>query len=239
MRFRPLTPAMALALRLLSPCGALAQTDITPTAPPGALLSGRSAVAAGLVLVATLIGDQGLRGELQEYRGRTSNTFAEIGTAFGEPRFVLPVLGAGVLAGRLSGHAGVTRTALHAVGAVALAGGVTTALKYAVGRTRPQGDGDADEFRPFSGRNSFPSGHTAVAFALATAVARESASPAVDAALYGVATLTAFARLNDDRHWTSDVLAGALVGHLSARWLARRQGGLNFGPTGVTLSLGF
>jgi membrane-associated phospholipid phosphatase len=148
------------------------------------------------------------------------------------------VLGAGALAGRLTGDAAVTRTALRAAGAVAVAGGVATALKFAIGRSRPDGGGDADDFRPFSGWNSFPSGHTAAAFALATTIAEATRDPWTDAALYGAATLTAFARLNDDRHWASDVFAGALVGHLSARWLMRRRG-VAVGAGAVTLSLEF
>jgi membrane-associated phospholipid phosphatase len=78
-----------------------------------------------------------------------------------------------------------------------------------------------------------------VAFALATAIADETRDPWSDAALYGAATLTGLARLNDDRHWTSDVFVGALVGHLSARWLSRRPGGLSIQPTGVAMSIEF
>jgi membrane-associated phospholipid phosphatase len=249
--FRGIVPVIALALQLVSlPAGALAQVESVPPAdmtPPadiarpaqqGPLLSGRLAVMAGLVLVTTFAGDQGLRGELQESRSPASNTVADVGNVIGDPWYVLPVLGAGALTGRLAGNAAVTLTALRAAGAVAVAGGVATAFKYAIGRRRPSSTGDADEFRPFTGWNSFPSGHTAVAFALATAIAEETRDPWTEAALYGAATLTAFARMNDDRHWASDVLAGALVGHLSARWLSRRHG-VKVSPGAVTMSLEF
>ena len=63
-------------------------------------------------------------------------------------------------------------------------GGLSTALKYTVGRSRPSVAGDPDQFRPFTRWNSFPSGHTAVAFAIATAVADETRDPWTDAALY-------------------------------------------------------
>jgi membrane-associated phospholipid phosphatase len=202
-------------------------------------MAGKTATAAGLILLATLMADQGLRGEIQEHRGTTSNAMARVGNGFGEPRYVLPVIGAGLLAGQLTGQRLLTRVALRAGGAVAIAGGITTAIKLAIGRGRPKGDGDADLFQPLSGWNSFPSGHTAVAFAVATAIAEETRDPWSDAALYGAATITAVARLNDDRHWTSDVFAGALLGHLSARWLSRRQGGLSIQPAGVTMSLDF
>lgn len=251
MPFRGFLPVLALALQLVSfPAGALAQVESLPPAEivppadtalqvrPRPLLSGRLALVAGLVLVTTFAGDQGLRGELQESRSPASNTVADFGNVIGDPWYIVPTLGAGALVGHLAGNAAVTRTALRAAGAVALAGGAVTAFKYAIGRRRPSSTGDADEFRPFSGWNSFPSGHTAVAFALATAIAEETRDPWTEAALYGAATLTAFARVNDDRHWASDVVAGALVGHLSARWLSRRYG-VKVSPGAVTMSLEF
>jgi membrane-associated phospholipid phosphatase len=240
VRLPGIAPVIALVLHLVvSPAGALAQVEIIPPASASPLLSGKTAAVAGVILAATLMADQGLRGQVQEYRGKTSNAVARVSNGFGEPRYVLPLLGAGLLAGKLTGRKAVTRVALRAAGAVAIAGGLTTAIKYAIGRSRPRGDGDADLFRPLSGANSFPSGHTAVAFALATAVAEETRDSWSDAALYGAATVTALARLNDDRHWASDVFVGALVGHLSARWLSRRRGGLRIQPAGVTMSLDF
>jgi membrane-associated phospholipid phosphatase len=240
VRLAGVCPIVALALQLVvAPAGALAQVERGPPESPPSLFSGKTAVVAGFVLAASLIADESFRGQVQEYRGKTSNAVARVGNGFGEPHYVLPAIGAGLLVGRLTGHSSVTRVALRAGGAVALAGGITTAVKLAIGRSRPEGDGDADLFRPFSGRSSFPSGHTAVAFALATAIAEDTRDPWSDAALYGAATLTALARVNDDRHWISDVFVGALVGHLSARWISRRQGGLRIRPAGVTMSLEF
>lgn len=239
MRLPGVCPVALVLQLLVAPAAALAQVDSGPAQSPPSVLSGKTAAVAGFVLAASLIADQGLRGQIQEYRGTTSNAVARVGNGFGEPRYVLPVIGAGLLVGQLTGQRSVTRVALRAGGAMAIAGGITTAVKFAIGRNRPQGDGDADQFRPLSGWSSFPSGHTAVAFAVATAIAEETRDPWSDAALYGAATLTALARLNDDRHWTSDVFVGALVGHLSARWLSRRRGGLGIRPTGLTMSLEF
>lgn len=240
MLSRALVPAMLVLWLVSVPAAALSQAEpLAPVPSQPTLLSGRTAVAAGLILAATLVADQGLRGQVQEYRGSTSNAVADLGNAFGDPLYVLPVLGAGALAGHLAGNTGMSRTALRAAAAMAIAGGVTTAAKFAVGRSRPTGKGDADDFRPFSGWTSFPSGHTASAFAVATVFAAETRDPWADAALYGAATLTAFARLNDDRHWASDVFVGALVGHLSARWLARPRGGLTVAPGAVSMSLEF
>jgi membrane-associated phospholipid phosphatase len=222
------TPASGLAAQAAHPARALSHP----------LISRKQALVTGLILTMTIMGDQGLRGEFQEHRGNTTNSLAGVGNALGEPRYLLPAIGAGYLVGHLTGDRALTRIMLHAGGAAIFASGVTTVLKYAVGRSRPSQGSDADVFRPFGGWNSFPSGHTTLAFAVATAIADQTEDGWSDVALYGLATATAFARVNGDRHWTSDVLAGALVGHLSARWLFR-QGGLTAGPGVLGISVDF
>jgi membrane-associated phospholipid phosphatase len=72
--------------------------------------------------------------------------------------------------------------------------------------------------RPDTGeRNSFPSGHTATAFAAATFMAKEYGhiSKWYSIGAYSVATGVGVMRMMNNRHWVSDVLAGAAVGILS------------------------
>lgn len=73
-------------------------------------------------------------------------------------------------------------------------------------------------------RNSFPSGHTATAFMGAEFLRREywDVSPWFGVAGYAVAAATGFCRMYNNRHWLTDVIAGAGVGILSvqaAYWL--------------------
>lgn len=75
-----------------------------------------------------------------------------------------------------------------------------------------------------STRNSFPSGHTATAFMGAELLRREywDVSPWIGIAGYAVAAGTGFFRMYNNRHWLTDVLAGAGIGILSvqaAYWL--------------------
>jgi len=203
------------------------------------LVSSDQAAIAAFILLATGIGDEGLRDEFQEKRSGATNSVARVGNAIGDPVYVIPAIGVSYLVGQLTDNHSLSRLAWTAGRTALVASAVTTALKYTIGRTRPTRDGDSDHFQPFGGGTSFPSGHTTLAFAMATVVADETHDGWSDPLVYGAATVTAFARVNDDRHWVSDVLAGAIVGHLSARWLSRRQGSLMVGPQTVGLSLQF
>lgn len=76
------------------------------------------------------------------------------------------------------------------------------------------------------GINSFPSGHTYIAFVGAETLRKEYGEeyPWLAVAGYAVATLVGTMRIYNDRHWAGDVLAGAGLGILSVNityWISR------------------
>lgn len=87
--------------------------------------------------------------------------------------------------------------------------GIVTTLKKQSHRLRP------DE----SGYNSFPSGHTATAFAAAELLNQEfkDRSPWIGYAGYTIASATGILRMYNNKHWLSDVVAGAGFGMLSTK----------------------
>lgn len=96
------------------------------------------------------------------------------------------------------------------LGTAALLMGITVnTLKYTTREERPDG----------SSRNSFPSGHTAIAFMGAELLRREygQVSPWIGVAGYAAAATTGFFRIYNNRHWLTDVLAGAGIGILSVQ----------------------
>ena len=81
-------------------------------------------------------------------------------------------------------------------------------IKYTASEMRPDG----------STKNSWPSGHTATAFAGATILHKEyglTRSPWYSLLGFGSATATGVMRVLNNRHWVSDVLSGAGIGILS------------------------
>jgi len=89
---------------------------------------------------------------------------------------------------------------LLAVGRTELA---TYTLKYSV-----------DEQRPNGGGQSFPSGHTSMAFAGAEFIRKEYGW-GWGAPSYLAASYVGWSRVETHNHWTRDVLAGAAIGILS------------------------
>jgi membrane-associated phospholipid phosphatase len=123
-----------------------------------------------------------------------------------------------------------------ALEASALALGASTALKYAVGRARPQAEKGASHFRAGSDdeNHSFPSRHASVMWAAVTPYAQEYDMPW----LYGVAALAGAARVGSREHWLSDTVGGALLGYASGylAWQGRREA--RRGKSGPQLSVG-
>lgn len=117
------------------------------------------------------------------------------------------------LLGAEAKHGYVDRTLALATSYVAL-GAMVNAVKYTVREPRPDG----------SARNSFPSGHTATTFLGAELVRIEYGddSPWYSVGAYTVAITVGVLRVYNNRHWFTDVFAGAGIGILSARigyWL--------------------
>ena len=136
--------------------------------------------------------------------------------------------------GRLGGNERMADLGLHGTEAIVAASIVTGAIKFTAGRQRPFMDIETPyDFALFRGLRggdtyrSFPSGHSAVSFAAAAAVVTESrkwwpdAQWAVASVMYGGATMVGISRMYNNKHWASDVLAGAAIGTFAGRKVVR------------------
>ncbi|HVH29941.1 MAG TPA: phosphatase PAP2 family protein [Vicinamibacterales bacterium] len=112
--------------------------------------------------------------------------------------------------GRSKDQPKVSHVGMDLIRSLVVAEAVTQTLKYTVRRERPDG----------SGATSFPSGHAADTFAFATALERhlgwKGAVPA-----YIFSSYVAASRLNENRHFLSDVVFGSAVGIIAGRTVTR------------------
>lgn len=87
-----------------------------------------------------------------------------------------------------------------------MGGLVVQGLKYSVHRERPDGSENV----------SFPSGHTQAAFSLAMSMT-DSYGWQTGLPFWAMGVFTGMTRISDDKHWFSDVVAGATIGILFGR----------------------
>jgi len=125
--------------------------------------------------------------------------------------------------GELAGNANVAATGADGIEATLFATGLVTPFIQTVGRERPSAEQGPHSFQPFSGAASFPSGEVTQAFALASVVTAHTDSVVLRSVVWGLAGLVGWERIELDRHWASDVVAGALIGSAVGRWVVRRQ----------------
>ncbi|MCX7197716.1 MAG: YjbH domain-containing protein, partial [Proteobacteria bacterium] len=169
---------------------------------------------AGTVFGATVLGASLLdeRVDRAAYRHREAD-WMRAGIRVGDALPWAALAGSALLAFDPS-DADRARTARSAAEAGASGMVLAWALKPLAGRARPGPTSGAShrDFEPFSvggGRDSFPSTHTTVAWAVLTPWALEYNAPW----LYGVAGLTNLARAGGREHWLSDTVAGSVLGY--------------------------
>jgi membrane-associated phospholipid phosphatase len=158
-------------------------------------------------------------------------TFSHNVSRIGAPWSDLGIAGAIYLVGRSRGDQRAQTTGLLGLQAVADSVVVVEILKISTQRPRPTFSGglirdhNADgEF--FAGGSSFPSGHAAAAFALATVVSERNREKRwVAPVAYGFASLVSVSRVTMRMHFPSDVLVGAALGYLIGQHVVHCAGG--------------
>ncbi len=196
--------------------GPAASDEVTP-APLFSRADLWFGAAAILGVAAATREDAATRGEALESMGSGARRAALWGEHLGNPLYLGPALALTWAGARALDRPELAAASVRIGGSVLAAIVACELLKYPVGRARPpQSGGDPDLSRPFSGWDSFPSGHTTVAFATAAAIDREADRAWVKWVAYPLAGLVGWSRLHDDRHWVSDVVAGAALGWWTA-----------------------
>ena len=221
-RARVVAGLTAVLLLPWTPCAAREDGSVVARDPPRVRLTRTDAwfgLGAAAAIGAAAFADLDVRERARRWDGDGARHLARAVRPFGAPEVVGPAVLAAYLAGRALDRPALAGSARRIGISVAVVAAATEALKVAVGRVRPdESAAEVDRYQPFSGHDAFPSGHASLSFAWATAVDRETRARWVPWAVYPLAGLVGWSRVRDDRHWASDVVAGAALG----AWTAAR-----------------
>ncbi|HSA86215.1 MAG TPA: phosphatase PAP2 family protein [Nitrospira sp.] len=137
----------------------------------------------------------------------------------------------------------VKTVAIQSLIAHGVAALLANALKHIVGRPRPKFVHSGDWQMTFSwtsGLDSFPSGHSAASFAIATVLVKRF--PLFGSVCIAIALFVALSRVLRGSHFPTDVLGGAVIGILSGfiatapvrQWRRSVQDGLRLAAVGTS-----
>jgi len=169
-----------------------------------------------LITVAAIATDQHTADLLPNTADQTkwSRRVSQLGAAY----TLAGITGGSYLLGRMKGSDHLRETGWLGLQALAHTQIFVFAIKQASNRERPLPHDGGGGF--WEGGDSFPSGHSAASFAVATVFAQEYRDHiAVPITAYSVASAVAVSRLSAQRHWVSDIFVGSSMGFLIGRYV--------------------
>lgn len=213
---------LGIALALTRHDAAAQQLRLEPT-------SGRFWVASAALVATAIALDEPARDAAARNQSHVLDQLARNVDPLGRARYLVPALVGGYLVPRLAGAHRLADAALRVGLGYAVADGIESVLKPAIGRHRPDDERGALRFRPFSNDDawhSLPSAHTVHAFAIAAGIADEAHRPWVTALAFGTASIVGLQRVYTRAHWASDVAASSVLAVAASgttrSWLRRR-----------------
>lgn len=171
-----------------------------------------------------------------DFRSSVSRVFSGLSG----PAVLLGLTSIGYLLGEVQNSSRTRKAFLLAGESLLLTELMVQSLKTAVGRARPYLMEGAFSFHPLTFRakwHSFPSGHSAAAWAVATSLASCSKNRYLDLLFYSLASGVSASRVLLDKHYMSDVVAGGLIGYFIAKKITRQSQTPSVPPDKLAISL--
>ncbi len=195
------------------------------TSPKGWTVETATRIAgAGALVIVLSSQDDALRDVMSRNQSSTLDAVESVVEPLGM-KASFPIIGGFLLTGVIFDEPRAAAVGAEALASSLIAAGIITpTIKLVVGRARPRADHEPYTFDPFSGAQSFPSGHTTQAFAIASVIAGEYDSPWIQVSAYGLASLVGIARMYMGAHFISDVAAGAMIGTTVGTAIVRHAG---------------
>lgn len=171
--------------------------------------------------------DEVLNIPFENWQTNFGNTFGEVGDVMGGLPFQFGLTGAALGVGAVTKNKKWQDFALDNLQAQLFTGGITFITKELFHRARPEtGEGAFAWYGPFkgTGNKSFFSGHTSLSFSTATMIFLHTGKKWwVGLISYSLASAVGLSRMQQQKHWASDVVAGAIVGTATSQFIYQQQ----------------
>jgi membrane-associated phospholipid phosphatase len=169
--------------------------------------------------VHTVLGDQNA--------ANSKYNFFNLAAYYGYIYYQAAFAGGLYLAGLFTRSDGVRETGRLLMQSFTYSGTITISLRILFGRERPYITDNPYKFHWLTIKSldtqSFPSGHTAVAFAASTILAERIGTWWSRVIFYGAAGLVGFSKIRTNQHWLSDVVFGGILGFSSSWFVLKRE----------------
>jgi membrane-associated phospholipid phosphatase len=187
----------------------------------------KAAVLAGITTI-IYNNDDGMMRWIQRNHTDTTDDIAKVAEYMGNYMIVIPGLVLLYSYGGIFKDAKAREAAVLATKCAFISAVVVHLIKGLGGRERPTGDGLGSSTiwngpTIKVGNSAFPSGHSAAAFSIATAMSMQYKKKWFTILAYTGATLTALSRIHDRKHWASDVFVGSLLGYFISKSIMSRK----------------
>jgi membrane-associated phospholipid phosphatase len=197
-------------------------------------------IKASLVLggtVALYLFDDNITDWTQDNKDSLSEDISTFAEHFGDGKYLLGGYGGFYLLGQATKDERAHRTALLGLESFVITGLITQVIKFGFHRHRPKSGDPYDTWdgpSTTSDHLSFTSGHSAVAWSFATIVASEyKDNRYIVPIAYTLSTLASLSRVHDNKHWASDVFAGAALGYFTSKAIVAYHPGGSNGATRI------
>jgi membrane-associated phospholipid phosphatase len=180
------------------------------------------------VLIGAIIPmDEVLNIPFENWQTDFGNSFGKAGDVMGGLPFQFGLTGAALGVGAITKNKKWQHFALDNLQAQLFTGGITWITKELFHRARPETEEGAFAwYGPFNGGNneSFFSGHTSLSFSTATMIFLHTGKKWwVGLISYSLASAVGLSRMQQQKHWASDVVAGAIVGTATSQFIYHQQ----------------
>lgn len=168
--------------------------------------------------------DKELKNVSARNQNSAMNSITDVGEIYGTGLYSVLISAGLFTTGLITDNKKVTNTGRILAEALIVSGITVQIIKIVSGRSRPfldEGPFMFDLFKTDNPHNSFPSGHTVVAFATSSVLAASIKNTYASIALYSLAGLTAYQRIYSNNHWFSDTVLAAIIGTVVGNTLVK------------------